>query len=175
MSQIAKSKSMWLFESRPSSHDELVAYVLSHPEIIWNLIKDDMRSFAVKSLETESVILGFRRGVIEGFIDILATVVERCCSCKVLGIRKKVVIEVKSNKENWTAGDVIRQLKKYSHLLDTPPNGTGCGDPARCESCKSCKSEAHSYGNMLVLVCAREINEHEEMLFKCASIYTLRI
>lgn len=65
-----------------------------------------------------------------------------------------MIVEVKSELEKWTAGDVVRQLKRYGQ---SPNSISVCGVPP-----------------VLAFFCDRPLSESEQTIFTHEGVHILR-
>ena len=153
-----------LFEARPSSHDEVVAFILTHLDLVKNSLASDVLS--VKDAKTEVRLhhYGFT-----GFIDILATAEVLICDEHHKTGEVPIIIEVKSERENWSAGDVIRQLKSYKTFF-----GDTTVDCDRCNF-ENAAGKWRKISATLVLVSSCERRKADTILFSNEGIVDIRV
>lgn len=86
-------------EKRSARHDEICFAVASRPERLFPRFTGEVQA-------TVEAPCG------HGFVDVLARTVAPCAE------REVALVEVKTNDERASAGDIIRQLKWYRKQLD---------------------------------------------------------
>lgn len=98
-------------------HDELVARILSQPDVLHRYAVQllGQHEQGRTTVEAEIFLKTFKHGVTRrgrrvGWVDVLY---EALRSDGVAAL----IVEVKSEHEAWSAGDVIRQLKRYADAL----------------------------------------------------------
>ncbi len=139
-------------DGRPSRHDDLVAELLGNVPQVVNQCDWDR--------ENESLVV-VERPCGKGFIDLCITwKLGRCGHSPATGwltITRGIIVEVKSELEQWSAGDVIRQLKGYQKSLD------------ECMSidCNACRIEPlKPRRSSMAMFSGRELSVSERLLFQ---------
>lgn len=139
-------------EARTTKHDELVAHLLSRKDELIDLAK---KGRDVRSLRAHVEI---EQPCGNGWIDLCVTVRE-ICSCRG-AIDRALIIEVKTESEHWSAGDVIRQLKRYQKSFDY-----NAGLRSHGEGNCSCH-ETDASCSEIAFYCDRQLTEQEKKLFE---------
>jgi hypothetical protein len=109
-------------ERRDVSHDELCMAVVDHASDLLLLCLDSvmedepaLRLRLREQFAKEAVVEVERYVAGRGFVDVAIDIPE-CDGWQT------TLVECKTNRENWSAGDVIRQLKYYRSLQSQSPN-----------------------------------------------------
>jgi hypothetical protein len=151
-------------EARPGRHDDLVAELLKNSNAV-------VQAAGWASAPGKPLIV-VERPCGKGHIDICMSWKCRLCAehDKAIGFRG-IIVEVKSELEQWSAGDVIRQLKGYKKNFDQrstgwfyDDEGTRIGDTSECFRCKLREST-------LALFSGRALTESERLLLRHERVF----
>jgi hypothetical protein len=137
-------------KKRHPAHDELVARVVSQKETLHQYATVLLGVDHVDEIVVEHEVCDIfmrRQEIVSGkplgWVDVTAR----------SGVRI-LLIEVKSEREQWTAGDVIRQLKGYAKVLET--------------------RQYDRFESVLSFYCDRALTEAESTLFIHEGVHVLR-
>jgi hypothetical protein len=155
-------------DSRPSRHDELVAELLANLDEVraqcgWSQRSDRWAKLTFVGTNSPSVEVEQKCG--RGHLDLciswnLLLCEAGCQSRRSSRSRCGILVEVKSELETWSAGDVIRQLKGYRENFGA---GYGCFD-LRCKWMRS----------SMAIFSGRELSGAETTLFKHEHVLIIR-
>lgn len=140
-------------DARPSRHDDLVAELLGNVPHVINQCGWDRE---------ERPLVVVERPCGKGFIDLCITWKLGICGHQPAvgwdAVARGIIVEVKSELEQWSAGDVIRQLKGYQKSLDTF---------TRTSFCEACHAEPlRPRPSSKAMFSGRELSASERLLFQ---------